>query len=125
MAVMIIVILMFSLTRAKINSEILLIIRTSKVTVTGIIHQCEEMLLPGKLRSAQVKGKRCISIFSMVICFMKHRVLLQKLNMKNPGHHVRSGAFPSAETAKAAITRKRGWVDLIIILNSMTTLKTV
>jgi hypothetical protein len=55
MAVMIIVMQMFSLTRAKVTSEILLLIRTSKVMVTEIIHQCEEMLLPGELRSAQVK----------------------------------------------------------------------
>jgi hypothetical protein len=57
MAVMIIVMQMFSLTRAKVTSEILLLIRTSKVMVTEIIHQCEEMLLPGETQISSGKKK--------------------------------------------------------------------
>src|SRR5678809_122450 len=127
MAVMIIVMQMFSLTRAKVTSEILLLIRTSKVMVTEIIHQCEEMLLRGELRSAQVKRKHYISIFSMEICFIKHPELLQKPNIKKiPRRHVLQRELSQVlKEQRRLFTRKHGMVDLIIILNSMTTLKTV
>src|SRR6187397_2841244 len=118
---------MFSLTRARINSEIPLLIRISKVMVTGIIHQCEEILGPGNPGSFQVKKNRCISIYSMVTCFMKHRVLLQKLNIKKiPGQLVPQREYSQVlKQQRRLFIKKPGMADLIIILNSMTTSKTV
>src|SRR5688572_19794856 len=101
---------MFSLTRERKNSEILLLIRTSKVMATGTIQKCEEMLPPGKPRSAQVKKNPCISIFSMVTCFMKHQVLLQKQNIKKiPGPLVlQQGHSQVLMEQRRLFTRKHG-----------------
>jgi outer membrane receptor for Fe3+-dicitrate len=99
---------MFSLTRARINSEILLLIRINKVMVTGIIHQCEEMLLPGKRRSAQVKKESLKFNFLYGDLFYQTPGALTKAEyQKNPqAARPAAGAFPSADGAKAAIYQK-------------------
>src|SRR5215212_5223435 len=104
-----------------------LLIRASKVMGAGVRLKCEEILPRGRQRSALVKKNRCISIFFMAISFMKHLALLQKLNIKTiPGPPVRQqGLSQALMELERLFTRKPGWVDLIIIINLMSTLKIV
>jgi iron complex outermembrane receptor protein len=73
------------------------------------------------------KKNHCISIFFTVICFMKLPVLLRKLNIaKIPQQLVlQREHFQVPIKQRRQYIRKHGWVDLIIIINSMTTLKIV